>query len=129
MAKKNPHHINEKYDSNIIEALLKIDCPIIGVEGIEFYVRDEARKERGIEHIAKKEHRLKVRDIESLPSILRKPKYIIVDPHNRNYKNYYGIRKGDDPNALLKIVTWPDEHNPKKELIITIFPTKSIKVD
>ena len=53
MAKKNPHHINEKYDANIIEALLKIDCPIIGVEGIEFYVRDEARKKEELNTLLK----------------------------------------------------------------------------
>ena len=117
----------ERYDENIVEALLKLKVPIIGHGGINFYIRDEARYENGIQHIAKKSHRLRVRDIESIPEILKHPAVLKQDPNNPNYKNYYGIRKGKEPNLLLKIVTWPDERNPKKETVITIFPTKWIK--
>lgn len=115
------------FDQNIINALLALKTPIHGVDGKEFLVRDSSRNESGIEHIAIKRHRLKVRDIESLPQILKHPKLVCKDPYNPNYMNYYGIRKGNDSNTLLKIVTWPDEHNEKRELIITIFPTKSVK--
>ena len=115
-------------DSNIVEALLKIKIPIKGKNGKLFYVRDEARYESGIEHIALKRHRLKVRDIESISSILKHPAYESMDPNNINYRNYYGIRKGINKGQyLLKIVTWSYENDSNKELIITIFPTKSIK--
>ena len=127
MAKKT---VNEdKYDKHIIDALMKLKMPIVGIGGISFYIRDESRYEDGIHHIASKRHRLKVRDVESISDILRHPKMVRTDPHNRNYKNYYGIRRGDNSSMLIKIVTWPYEHNPKMELIVTIYPTKSIKVD
>ena len=121
---------DSKYDLNIIEALLQIKNPIIGKNGKEFFVRDEARYESGIQHIVLKRHRLKVRDIESLSSILKKPSMEMIDPNNKNYKNYYGIRKGNNRNnMLLKIITWPYENDSKKELIITVYPTDSIKIE
>ena len=115
-------------DSNIVNALLKIKVPIKGKNGKLFYIRDEARYESGVEHIAEKRHRLKVRDIESIAGILKHPAFECIDPNNANYRNYYGIRKGlNKSQSLLKIVTWSYENNPNKELIITIFPTNSIK--
>ena len=69
-----------------------------------------------------------MRDIESIPSILQHPIAEMVDPNNKNYRNYYGIRKTDDSKTFLKIVTWPDKRNPKKEQIITIFPTNQLKL-
>lgn len=119
-----------KYDQNIINSLLQLRNPIIGKNGKQFFVRDEARYESGIQHIALKRHRLKVRDIESLPNILRKPAFEMTDPNNKNYKNYYGIRKGNNRNnMLIKIITWPYENDPNKELIITVYPTDSIKIE
>lgn len=131
MSKKKPtsNQKEQPFDQHIVDALLKMKTPIIGINGIKFYVRDEARYEDGIHHIAKKMHRLKIRDIETVPEILRHPKVMMADPNNKNYKNYYGIRKGVDTNTLIKIVTWPYEHASKKELIITIFPTNSIKIE
>ena len=118
-----------EYDKHIIDALIKLHAPILGKEGKQFYLRDKTRNETGLQHIANKNHRLKVRDIESVPSILRHPKAEMVDPNNKNYRNYYGIRDGKDANSFLKIVTWPDKNNPKKETIITIYPTKTIKIE
>ena len=127
MAKKK---VAKEYDENIIQALVKLSTPIIGKNGKEFYIRDDARYESGLEHIANKSHRLKVRDIQSVPSILKHPSFEIADPNNNNYRNYYGIRKGLNKNcSLLKIVTWPDENDPNKELVVTIYPTSSIKVE
>ena len=118
-----------EFDQNIIDALLKLKMPIIGKNGKTFLLRDNARFESGLEHIAKKTHRLKVRDIESVPSILKHPKFEMQDPNNRNYRNYYGIRKSDNSEILLKIVTWPYKNNHNCELIITIFPTNAIKLN
>ncbi len=104
--------------------------PIVGHLGRKFYLRSYARKESGIEHIAKKTHRLKVRDIEGIPKILMHPKICCSDPDNKLYRNYYGIRQGDDNQTLLKIVTSPVKGKREfEETIITIFPTKFIKLD
>ena len=130
MSRKSKRISNdEKYDQHIVDALLKLKSPIIGYKGIEFCIRDKARYEDGVHHIAKKTHRLKVKDIETIPEILKHPIAVNKDPHNKNYKNYYGIRKGDDPELLLKIVTWHFKKSLKKEIIITIFPTRTIKIE
>ena len=118
----------ENYDIHVINALQKLKTPIIGKNGKEFFIRDKARNESGLEHIADKKHRLKVKDIESIPSILKHPIAEMTDPNNKNYRNYYGIRKTEDSKTFLKIVTWPDKKNPKKEQIITIFPTNQLKL-
>ena len=124
MAKKN----ESLYDEHIIAALKELTQPIIGKSGKKFYFREMARQETGFEHIAKKSHRLKVRDIEIIPEILRHPISEHRDPANYNYRNYYGIRRGDQNiKSLLKIVTWEDEHDSLKETIITIYPVKTIK--
>lgn len=131
MAKKGKKQDDKDlYDQHIVDALLKLKMPIVGVDGRKFYLRDMARNESGIKHIAKKSHRLKVRDIESVPNILKHPKLWCSDPDNKIYRNYYGIRKGDDSNTFLKIVTSPVKgKRDEEEMIVTIFPTKSIKVD
>ena len=118
---------DEKYDKHIIDALLKLKTPIIGKDGKKFLVRDDSRYESGLEHIANKRHRLKVKDIELLPNILKHPKAELQDPNNRNYRNYYGIRKGKESDTFLKVVTWPDKNDSSIELIVTIYPTKAIK--
>lgn len=115
------------YDEHIVTALLKLDNPIIGKDGKKFYIRDKARNESGLEHIAVKRHRLKVRDIESITSILKHPAYTKQDPSNRNYINYYGIRQNTKNYYLIKIVTWPNKDNPNEETIITIYPVKNVK--
>ena len=117
------------YDKHIIDALLKLKFPIIGLHSKSFILRKEARNESGIEHIARKKHRLKVRDIESVPSILKHPQYMCDDPDNRVYKNYYGIRKGEKQNSFIKIVTSPQKNNKSTEEIVTIYPTNEIKVE
>ena len=121
--------VKPEFDEHIVDALLKIKTPIVGKGGKQFYIRDEARYESGIEHIANKRHRLKVRDIETISLILKHPLAEMIDPNNKNYRNYYGLRKGQENETLLKIVTWPYKNDAQKELIITIYPTKTIKVE
>lgn len=116
----------EIFDENIIKALNKIRTPIIGKGGIKFYFRDKARKETGFEHIAKKSHRLKVRDIENIKLYLTHPIYVEIDPNNPTYKNYYFKRLGNNRDCI-KVVTYMDKYDSKKETIITIYPTKKIK--
>ena len=128
MARKGRKNEESKYDQNIIDALLRLKTPIIGVNGRKFSFRERARKETGLEHIAKKDHRLKVRDIESIPAILAHPKLWGPDSHNKIYRNYYGVRKGEEADCLLKIVTSPVKgRRDFEEVIITVFPVKTIK--
>ena len=130
MAKKKDEKIeSEKYDQHIVDALLKLKTPIKGQGGKEFDIRSKGRNENGLQHIALKRHRLRIKDIELVPEILMHPRVVTIDPNNRNYRNYYGFRKGNDNEFFLKIVTWPYENDPKKETIITIYPTKRIKID
>ena len=128
MSKKRKQ-TNERYDQHVVDALLKLKTPIVGINGIEFSIREKARNETGIEHIAKKEHRLKVRDIESVPEILKHPNLRCSDPDNRVFMNYYGTRKGDNTVNLIKIVTSPVKgKREKEETIITIYPVNTIKL-
>ena len=65
-----------EYDSHIIEALQSLTIPIIGKNGKKFFIKGKSsRGESGIQHIAKKSHRLKVRDIECIKEILSHPKF------------------------------------------------------
>ena len=117
-----------EYDLNIIAALSKIQTPILGVDGRKFYFREMIRKETGFEHIANKKHRLKIRDVESIPEILKHPKAWHSDPDNPIFRNYYGIRKGKDSDTFIKIVTSPVKgKRDEEEIIVTIYPTKTIK--
>ena len=126
MARKK---VQTEYDQHIIDALLKLQNPIIGKDKKVFFVRNKARGETGLQHIANKRHRLKVRDIEMVPSILKHPQYMCDDPDNSIYKNYYGIRKDGKHTSFIKIVTSPQKNNKTTEEIITIYPTNSIKVE
>lgn len=128
MAKKQLT-LHQTYDQNIVDALRKLKYPIIGVGGKRFVLRKKARNESGEEHIARKDHRLKVRDIEEIPSVLKHPQYMCDDPDNQIYKNYYGIRKGKGRGTFIKIVTSPIKNDKTKEEIVTVYPTDSIKVE
>ena len=126
MARKRPQ---TEYDQHIIDALIRLDNPIVGKDKKHFYIRSEARRETGLQHIANRKHRLKVRDIEMIPSFLKHPKYECADPLKKNYRNYYGIRESKNAMLFIKIVTWVNPSNPNIETIITIYPTSTIKVE
>ena len=129
--KKDAKNEKEKYDQHIVDALLKLKMPIIGINGRKFYLRDKAHGGTGIDHIAIKRHRLKVRDIENVPKLLCKPKYVCEDPKHPIYRNYYGIRKGNYAKGMfIKIITSPVKgKRDEEEIIITIYPVDSIKID
>lgn len=120
---------NLEYDEHIIDALLKLKTPIIGKNKKSFFFKKESNGNTSYEHIALKRHRLKVRDIESIPEILRHPKIEMTDPNNKNYRNYYGIRKGKENGIFIKIITWPDKKDTFKEYIVTIYPTNIVKIE
>ena len=68
---KRKGELCKTYDQNIIDALNKIKFPIIGVNGKSFLIREKARNENGKEHIARKDHRLKVKDIDNLINLFK----------------------------------------------------------
>ena len=112
-------------DKNILNAIVKLQWPLLNNEGKIVYVRVNARNENGFEHIAGKNHYLKVRDIEQIPQILKKPYKIINENKGRKGKSYFGIRKGDNKSKYLKIIV--RKRKDGNEEIITVYPNKEVK--
>jgi hypothetical protein len=118
--------MKKEKDKNIVTALSNLPKPMINCEGILVYVREEARSETGAEHIAAKKHFLKVRDVEAVPGILKRPLLYKKDPKRKRSMNYYGKRPGQNNKVpFLKIVT--NIRKDAAEEIITIFPQKRVK--
>ena len=113
------------FDKNILNSLSKLQWPIINNKGIKVFVRANARKEGGLQHIAGKCHLLKVRDIESIPNILKNPYKVILEQSGRKGKSYYGKRKGVEKSPLLKIVV--RIRSDYCEEIVTIYTAKRVK--
>lgn len=127
----SPYNRKQKYDPNIIDALEKLPKIMMNNENKEIVIRVQARDESGKEHIAVATHGLQVRDIETIPKILKKPQYCCKDPHNKNYKDYYGKRLGKHNSSnrnkgiYLKIIT--SVRLDGSEEIVTAYPANSIK--
>ena len=124
--KKKP---DEKYDQKLIDALEKLPSTIEDKKhGFVIVVRnDRARSnETRFEHIAKKNHQLKVRDIELIPEGIND--YIkfskSVDIKDTYY--YYIKRKGND-RGFVQVAILVDKHDKKKARIKTIFIAYRIK--
>jgi len=114
-----------EYDPNIAKALQEIKWPILNHEGKEVYVRRCSRHENGFEHIAGKNHYLKVRDIKQIPEIIKKPYQILDCQKMRKGISYFGIRKGINKSKYLKIVV--RERMDGTQEIVTVYPNKVIK--
>lgn len=84
-------------------------------------MREKARYESGIEHAAGLKHHLKIRDIEMIPEILRKPYRVIVEKKGRKGKCYYGKRKGVNKYRFIKIAV--QVRKDGTEAITTICPS------
>lgn len=127
----SPYDRNQSYDPHIIEGLEKLPKIMMNNEKKEVKIRVSARDESGVEHIAVTTHGLQVRDIESIPKILKKPEHFCVDPNNKNYKDYYGKRCGKhncntrNKGIYLKIITCVKLDC--SEEIVTVYPTNSMK--
>ena len=114
--------MTKEKDGNIMAALLKLPRPMVNSKGINVFVRDEARSETGQEHIASKKHFLKVRDIEAIPSIIKKPLCYKKDPKRKRSMVYIGKRRGRNKAPFMKIVT--NQRKDEAEEIITVYPIK-----
>lgn len=114
-------NLNEP-DLNIVKALKEIKWPIKNYEGRLVYLRERRGDiNNTINHIARKNHYLKVRDIKAITTVLKNPIKIIKLDRKKN-KIYFGKRpggKGNDNKPYLKIVI-----NSYKNIdyIATIYP-------
>ena len=114
-------------DNNIRESPLKLSWPLDAKNDRQIRIRESTSREAAVDHISAKRHHLKVDDIKRLATILKNPKFCHIDSHNKHYRVYYGARKGNKNPAMLKVVTEIDKNDPKKEWIVTIYPTKKVK--
>ncbi len=119
MAKKK----NLKYDQNLIEALRQLPSIIEDKRhGFVIEIKDDRARsnETRFEHIAKKSHELKVRDIKAIPEGIKN--YVKFTKSNEIENTYYYFinRKGED-RGFIEVAILIDEDNPKKARIKTIF--------
>ena len=119
MAKKK----NLKYDQNLIEALRQLPSVIEDKRhGFVIEIKDDRARsnETRFEHIAKKCHELKVRDIKAIPEGIKN--YVKFTKSNEIENTYYYFinRKGED-RGFIEVAILIDEDNPKKARIKTIF--------
>ena len=108
------------FDQNLVDAINKLNWPLINNNGVKVFLRQNARNETGAEHIAGKLHELKVRDIEILPNVLKQP--LSVKNDKRKGKLYFGKRKGVNKFPYLKVVVRVEKD--ETETIITVCSSK-----
>ena len=114
-------------DLHLVKALKEIKWPIITKDGRIISLHKKRQSvEYTMEHISKKRHFNKVRDIKLIPAILNNP-FKVIPLDKRKRKIYYGKRKGNEGNdnkPFLKIVVAVQEN---REYIVTIYPVYSTK--
>lgn len=114
------------FDTNIVEVLLSLKWPLKDNEGKDVFIRAKARYESGSEHIAGKRHKLKVRDIQLIPSILAKPLCVIREKSGkRRAKIFFGRKAGKNKDPFMKIVVLPNKKGQYE--IVTIVSCKRVK--
>ena len=120
---------NGKYDLKLIEALKKLPSQIEDKKhGFIIVVRnDRARSnETRFEHIAKKNHQLKVRDIELIPEGVNKYAKFSKSLELKDTYYYYILRKGKD-KGFVQLAIKLIEGEKKLYYIKTIFVSYRIK--
>ena len=114
---------SKKYDENIIDALNKLPIPLITFDGSRVVFVENKRDETIFEHIARKAHRFRVSDIETIPKILKDKKSLQPDKKKSVFRNYVGRRvKKNDKTKYIKIVT--RKTGDKKESVVSIYLVK-----
>ena len=125
MAKKT----NVKYDLKLIEALKKLP-PLIEDRrhGFVIYIRDDQARsnETRFQHIAKKMHELKVRDIESIPEGIKDYMRFAKSKEIKDTYYYYIKRKGGD-KGFIQVAILVDINDKKIAYLKTIFIAYRIK--
>ena len=121
--------VGAKYDQKLIEALEKLPSTIEDKKhGFNIVVRnDQARSnETRFEHIAKKNHELKVRDIELIPEGIRKYAKFTKSEDLRDTYYYYIQRKGKD-KGFIQLAIKLIEGEKRLYYIKTVFISYRIK--
>ena len=125
MAKKT----NGKYYLKLIEALKKLP-PLIEDKrhGFIIQIRDDMARsnETRFQHIAKKMHELKVRDIESIPEGIRNYVRFVKSKEIKDTYYYYIKRKGGD-KGFIQVAILVDMNDKKIAYLKTIFVAYRIK--
>jgi len=117
------------YDQNIVEALEKLPSSIFDKKhNLTILVRnDQARSNQTrFQHIARKDHQLKVRDIESIPEGINKYVRYVKSKTIKDTFYYYIDRKGDD-KGFIEVAILVDIMNKNIAYIKTIFITYRIE--
>ena len=110
------------FDQNLVDAILKLNWPLVNKDGVKIFLRDRSRTESGPEHIAGVLHKLKVRDIQLLPTIFKNPYKIEHEKGGKKGKFYYGKRKGKNKQPFIKIIV--KINKDCSETIATIYASK-----
>ena len=125
MAKKT----NGKYDLKLIEALKKLPSQIEDKRhGFIIQIRDDKARsnETRFQHIAKKMHELKVRDIESIPEGIRNYVKFTTSKELKDTYYYYINRKGMD-KGFIQLAIKLKEGEKRNYYVKTIFIAYRIK--
>ena len=121
--------VGAKYDQKLINALEKLPSTIEDKKhGFTIVVRnDQARSnETRFEHIAKKNHELKVRDIELIPEGIRKYVKFTKSEDLKDTYYYYIQRKGKD-KGFIQLAIKLIEGEKRLYYIKTVFISYRIK--
>ena len=121
--------IDKVYDENLIEALKKLPFPIRDEKhnlNIVLLEEDVRKDQNRFEHVSKVHHKLKIRDIESIPESIKKKPILLKDSGREQTYNYYLKRKGDRYH-FIKISIKIIDYERRIAKIKTIFLTKVLK--
>ena len=124
MARKS----SEKYDSRIIEALQKLPKQIEDKRhGFVIEVEDNRARsnETRFQHIARKDHQLKVRDIEAIPEGIKN--YIKYSKSKELKDTYCYFIKRKGAKGFIQLSILVDMYNRKRAFIKTAFIAYRIK--
>ena len=120
---------SEKYDNKIIEALQKLPKQIEDKRhGFVIDVEDDRSRsnETRFQHIAKKEHLLKVRDIEEIPEGIKN--YTKFSKSNELKDTcYYFIKRRFGDKGFIQVSVSIKNRDRKRAYIKTVFITYRIK--
>ena len=119
----------KRYDpTNLIKAIEKWPNPMYDKRhGYYIYVEGRARSNQSrVEHIVKRGHDLKVRDLDLVPEGISKYVSYKKDPRYKNTYNYYLKRAGND-RGFIKVSIRYSKKRPTIAWIKTIFIVYKIK--
>ena len=121
---------NEKiYDQKIIDALKKLPSQIEDKRhGFVVEIKDDRARsnETRFEHIAKKNHELKVRDIEAIPEGIKQYVRFTKSHELKDTYYYYIDRKGEDA-GFIQVAIKLKEGEKRAYYIKTVYISYKIK--